>query len=129
MWTLCISLTAYIEWYISLCEKCPYSELFWSVFSRIRTEYGEMRSISPYSRIQYEFGKIRTTITPNTDTFYAMSTPLPILLKLIFSVSAYVMYKLDCLRSAETIPNCLGSQEIPVCPEQHNQIKHCKRVK
>ena len=22
----------------SLCEKCPYSELFWSVFSRIRTE-------------------------------------------------------------------------------------------
>ena len=22
------------------CEKCPYSELFWSVFSRIRTEYG-----------------------------------------------------------------------------------------
>ena len=30
-------------------KKCPYSELFWSVFSRIRTEYGEMRSISPYS--------------------------------------------------------------------------------
>ena len=21
------------------CEKCPYSELYWSVFSRIRTEY------------------------------------------------------------------------------------------
>ena len=21
-------------------EKCPYSEIFWSVFSRIRTEYG-----------------------------------------------------------------------------------------
>ena len=32
-----------------LCEKCPYSEFFWSVFSRIRTEYGETRSISPYS--------------------------------------------------------------------------------
>ena len=30
-------------------KKCPYSELFWSVFSRIRTEYGEMRSTSPYS--------------------------------------------------------------------------------
>ena len=27
----------------SLCEKCPYSELFWSAFSRIRTEYGEIR--------------------------------------------------------------------------------------
>ena len=23
-----------------LSEKCPYLELFWSVFSRIRTEYG-----------------------------------------------------------------------------------------
>ena len=28
---------------------CPYSELFWSVFSRISTEYREIRSISPYS--------------------------------------------------------------------------------
>ena len=24
----------------ALHEKCPYSELFWSAFSRIRTEYG-----------------------------------------------------------------------------------------
>ena len=29
----------------SLREKCPYSEFFWSVFSRIRTEYRE----DPYS--------------------------------------------------------------------------------
>ena len=34
---------------ITLREKYPYSELFWSAFSRIRTEYGEIRSISPYS--------------------------------------------------------------------------------
>ena len=27
----------------------PYSELLWSVFSRIRTEYGETRIIFPYS--------------------------------------------------------------------------------
>ena len=26
----------------SLRKKCPYSELFWSTFSRIRTEYGEI---------------------------------------------------------------------------------------
>ena len=32
-----------------LRKKCPYSELFWSVFSRIPTEYGEIRSIFPYS--------------------------------------------------------------------------------
>ena len=35
---------------MSLREKCPYSELFWSAFYRIRTR-----------------------ITPNTDTFYAVN--------------------------------------------------------
>ena len=34
---------------ITLRQKCPYSELFWSVFSRIRTEYGEILRISSYS--------------------------------------------------------------------------------
>ena len=33
----------------SLGEKCSYSELLWSAFSRIRTEYGEIFRISPYS--------------------------------------------------------------------------------
>ena len=31
---------------LSLHEKCPYSAFFWSVFSLIRTEYGEIQ-ISP----------------------------------------------------------------------------------
>ena len=30
-------------------EKCPYSELFWSGYSRIWTEYGAILRISPYS--------------------------------------------------------------------------------
>ena len=34
---------------LPLRKKCPYSELFWSAFSQIRTEYGEIRSISLYS--------------------------------------------------------------------------------
>ena len=33
---------------------CPYAELFWSLFSRIRTEYGEMRSILPDSVQKWE---------------------------------------------------------------------------
>ena len=33
----------------SLREKCLYSEVFWPVFSRIQTEYGETLHISPYS--------------------------------------------------------------------------------
>ena len=32
----------------TLREMCPYSELFWSLFSSIRTEYGEIWSIFPY---------------------------------------------------------------------------------
>ena len=50
----------------SLRKKCPYSELFWSVFSRIRTQYGAIQSISP---CQSEWEKRRPRITPNTDTF------------------------------------------------------------
>ena len=30
-------------------HMCPYSESFWSVFYRIQSEYGEIRSIYPYS--------------------------------------------------------------------------------
>ena len=30
-------------------EKCPCPELFWSVFSRIGTEYKEILRISPHS--------------------------------------------------------------------------------
>ena len=33
----------------ALRKRYSYSELFWSSFSRIRTEYGEIQSISPYS--------------------------------------------------------------------------------
>ena len=32
-----------------LRKKCPYLELFWSIFSRVWTDYWEVRSISPYS--------------------------------------------------------------------------------
>ena len=32
----------------TLRKTCPYSELFWSVFSRIWTEHGEILRISPY---------------------------------------------------------------------------------
>ena len=45
---------------------CPYSELFWSVFSRILIEY----CVS--LRIQSECGKLPTTITVNTNTFQAV---------------------------------------------------------
>ena len=55
-------------WY-SLRETCPYSELFWSVFSRIRTKYGEI----DFPRFESKCGKMRTRITPDTDTFHAVT--------------------------------------------------------
>ena len=51
---------------VSLREKCPYSEFFCTLFSLIRTEYGEIGDI------QSECGKMRTRKTPNTDTFQAV---------------------------------------------------------
>ena len=44
----------------TLHKKCPYSELFWSAFSRIRIGYGEIR-------MWKNAEKMRTRITPNTD--------------------------------------------------------------
>ena len=42
-------------------------------FSRIRTEYGEILRISPDSvKMRENKRKMRTRITPNTDTFYAV---------------------------------------------------------
>ena len=35
--------------WVTLRENCSYLELFLSVFSRIRTECGEIRRVSPYS--------------------------------------------------------------------------------
>ena len=37
-------------------KKCPYSDLFWSTFSRIRTKCREILSISPYSVRMQENG-------------------------------------------------------------------------
>ena len=38
------------RFYSTHCVKCvQIRSFFWTVFSRIRTEYGEIRSISPYS--------------------------------------------------------------------------------
>ena len=38
-----------VSMYDSLRKKCPYSEFFCSVFSHVRTEYGEVLRLSPYS--------------------------------------------------------------------------------
>ena len=66
--------------YVSLCENSPNSEFFWSVFSRIWTEYGDIRDISPYlnaGKYGAEKLRIRTFFTQSkvlcaTDIFYVV---------------------------------------------------------
>ena len=53
----------------TLREKCPYSEVFWSVFFRIRAEYGETKF---FLRIRSECGKIRQRKTQNEDMFHVV---------------------------------------------------------
>ena len=60
LWLLCFA---------SLHEKCRYSEFFWSVFSRIWTEYWEIVRISPYS---VEMRENTDQKTLNTDTFHEL---------------------------------------------------------
>ena len=49
----------------------PYSKFFWSVFSCIWAEYGEVLHIFLYS---VQIRQTRTRKTPNTDTFHVVST-------------------------------------------------------
>ena len=54
-------------------KKALIRSFFWSVFSRIRIEYGEILRVSPHSvRMRENEGRMRTRITPNTVTFYAV---------------------------------------------------------
>ena len=59
----------------ALRKKCSYPELFWSAFSRIQTEYGKMR----------------TRTTPNTDTFYAVIILIVTIMKIIISETTIIM--------------------------------------
>ena len=49
-WNLITLLIHWVSyWKPTLCEKCPYSEFFWSAFSCVQTEHGEIFRISLYS--------------------------------------------------------------------------------
>ena len=64
---------------LALHKKCPYSELFWSVFSRNWAEYREILRISEYGELlristySVQMRKNTAKITPNTETFCAVN--------------------------------------------------------
>ena len=53
-WVLIKKLFTSALFLLTRRKKCPYSEFFWSVFSHIQTEYGEILSISQYSVRMWE---------------------------------------------------------------------------
>ena len=54
------------DWWFALREECPYSELFWSTFSRIRTEYSvRMRENADQNNSEY-----RHSFRSATDGYY-----------------------------------------------------------
>ena len=66
--------------HFALPQKCPYLELFWSAFfpSFPHLLWIQRDSITPYSvRMRENTGKMRSRITPNMDTFYAVSLAIP----------------------------------------------------
>ena len=77
---------------LSLREKCSYSEFFWSLFPRIRTEYGEIRSISLYS---FECGKIRTLFNQCIclSQFWQILSKITVYVDFIFSKFAFLTSK------------------------------------
>ena len=99
-----------------LCKKCLYSEWFWSVFSRIWTKY------SVPLRIQFECGKLRARITPNTDTFYASlqkfssSSSVKVLkLNIIFRWIIFDMITKTIQISTGVIKGCSMKRRILLC--------------
>ena len=86
----------------SLREKCPYLKLLWSPYSRIGTEYDEILRISPYSVLMR---KMRTRITPNTDTFanwiipsfhHILTLILLLALRTLWKPRVFIFYQLNC---------------------------------
>ena len=69
-------LLTYFAKLYALREKCRYSDLIWSVFFPIRTEYEDLGSKSPNS---VQMRENTDKKTPNTNTFFAvMVLALPI---------------------------------------------------
>ena len=63
-------------------EKCPYLEFFWSVFSRIRTEYGEDANI--HRRFDFSGYSIPQFLAKILKHF---QTKLKVLFGIVFSVN------------------------------------------
>ena len=74
-----------------LCQKCPYSEFFWSAFCRIRTEYGEI--ITPYCVQMLENMDQKNS----ENEFFSRSVLQPNFLSWIFFMPSFTKFYLTSL--------------------------------
>ena len=91
---VCVHLSAYFSLTFPLREKCPYSEFFWSVFSRIRTEYGEI--LGNAGKYGPEKLRIRTlfTFTEKSDCDITFNLKI----ELALSVTSIITVKVKLLQ-------------------------------
>ena len=82
---------------LSLRKKCPYSESFWSAFSRIWTEYEEIRSISPYTV------RMRGNADQNNSEYGHFSHSVSLLLKQVSNLSCTVFCKTSSEQSRRDV--------------------------
>ena len=107
--TALFSFYVYVNWLIdryvffkltqtlALCEKCPNTEFSWSVFSHIRTKYGDLRNKSLYSVRIREYTDQKKT--PHLDTFRAVwKRDFQLLIWLVFNCQ-YTKSCLKCIKS------------------------------
>ena len=59
-----------LKFSLTLREKCPYSEFFRSVFSRIRAEYVSLRIQSKCGKIRTKHGHFLHSVNPKIFTHY-----------------------------------------------------------
>ena len=90
-WTLCIKVLI-----VTLREKCPYSEFFWSVFSHICTEYGEILRVSLFSQ---NAGKYRPEELLIRTLFMQWHRKHQLLLRSIFATWSKVQNGNTCANS------------------------------
>ena len=94
-----LNISFLIATHMTLRKRCAYSVFFWSVFFRIRTEYGEI--LRKCGMQNAECGKIQTRKTPNTDTsrsvcheLKAFSCDIVIMILFFLNEFVYVIYVL-----------------------------------
>ena len=91
----------------TLRETFPYWEFFWSVFPHIRTEYGEIQSISPYSIRMRENTDQKNSEYGHYSRSGSISIKLKLGLEIIFDLEQCILRKKRPFNMTHSLVNLL----------------------